>query len=865
VIFPAISVIWAVLVLVVYEIRLPMPSGDAVRAVGAGLAGCWPSIRSGGPVVAIAAGAFSIAVFALIQAACYGAGRTAHRWLGRADGRDALAGIVRLLLGWAVAGLAVFGLALAGIYHPVSFIIMTGAMLTAALPDFKLLRDFRLPAAEGYLGFLVRAVVLATAAGTAVCLMAPQTDIDALIMHLALPDRCLKLHKLVPMPANFLFDLPAQSELLAGWALALGGERAARLWGLAGLGAGAAALYAVLKPVAGTRMASVGAALWFTCPFLFWLAFVGKPDLYTAPFVLAATALILDPRAGRRGKLAAGLLAGAAIDFKLLALGSAAILTAILLFSRNRRRPRAVSGFVLLLAGIAAVAGPWLAKAWLVNGDPVHPFGRSGFGVNPAAVATALDYGRVAAIRGSYDSLPAKLAAPWTVTMTDALSPVWLAFVPFVFMAVRAGGPARIVGIAGALGWVGWLLGPPQARYAVPALAWLLAAGLMGIPVASPGLAGRIFPAVAAACLVLQMVRIGAVAVSTWSPFPALGLMGRHDFLVRGTGTWALVLDDLDKQLPPGARVLFVGERRTYPAPRLLLAASIHEPFPVYPLIRASATSEDLARRIRQLGAGYIVHNHVASLFNRAHQALYPWSARDLSVWSDFWRRYVRLTVLPDRLDVDNGGYYIYRLARGRAAPLPTPTLPGVEGVFATVEGWARAGKLLESAETVQVIEQVMGDFPSVKYFLGGFWYGGDAYKSAGYLADADAGGLRNLLLWDTLAQQNETRWQLEEALVYREKIARFAPGVGAPDHIRVLLRLTAKERKKGNLKLAEKYARRAVEVNVKNAAAWADLAEIQHALGWRVAAESAARTAVRLDPGNPGYRDVLARIMKAK
>jgi len=846
-----------------------MPVGDAVRELGRGLAGCWPAVRSGGPLVAAAAGAFSLAIFALVQASCWGAGRTARYWLGRGkDPSSALGFVVSLLLGWTVAGLAVLGLALAGLYHPVAFVLMTGGLLAMALPDAGILRNLRFPPATGRMDRLARAAVLAATAGTAVCMMAPQIDIDALIMHLALPERCLKLHKFVPMPANFLFDLPAQSELLAGWALALGGERSARLWGLAGLGAGAWALFAVLKPAVGGRIASTGAALWFTSPFLFWLAFVGKPDLYMAPFVLAATGLILDSRTGRRGALIAGLLAGAAVSFKLLALGPAAILTAVILFNRARRRgslaATAVAVPVLLLAGIAVAAGQWLAKAWLYSGDPVYPFGRTGYGADPAAVSTALDYGRVAAIRGSYDSAMAKLVAPWTVTMTDALSPVWLALAPFVYTAIRAGGTARVLGVSGALGWLVWLLGPPQARYAVSALSWILAAGLMGIPVLSAGSAGRIFPALVAAVLGLQTLRTAAVAVSTGSPFPALGLENRREYLVRGTGTYALMLEDLAGRLPPGARALLVGERRTYPAPRLLMAASIHEPFPVYPLIRASATSEDLSRRIRQLGVGYIVHNHVASLFNRAHQALYPWSARDLSVWSDFWRRYVRLIVMPERLDVVNGGYYVYRLARGRAAPLPTPTLPGVEGVFAMVEGWAREGKLLKVSETVQVIEQVMGDFASVKYFIGGYWYGSDAYKSAGYLEEADAGGLRNLLLWDALARQNETRWQLEEALVYREKIARFTPGVGAPDHIRVLLRLAAKERKKGNLKLAERYARRAVEVNAQNAPTWADLAEIEQALGRRVAAESAARNAIRLDPQNAGYRDILARIMKS-
>jgi tetratricopeptide (TPR) repeat protein len=78
-------------------------------------------------------------------------------------------------------------------------------------------------------------------------------------------------------------------------------------------------------------------------------------------------------------------------------------------------------------------------------------------------------------------------------------------------------------------------------------------------------------------------------------------------------------------------------------------------------------------------------------------------------------------------------------------------------------------------------------------------------------------------------------------------------------------MRLAAKGRKLGKIREAEKYLKRAVEVDDLAAGAWADLAEVELALGRRVAAESAARRAVRLDRRNSGYRDVLGRIMKTE
>jgi len=219
--------------------------------------------------------------------------------------------------------------------------------------------------------------------------------------------------------------------------------------------------------------------------------------------------------------------------------------------------------------------------------------------------------------------------------------------------------------------------------------------------------------------------------------------------------------------------------------------------------------------------------------------------------------------VLPERVDLENGGYYIYRLAREREAPLPTPPLPGIEGAFSSVEGYLRRGERQKVSTMVGVLESVAGDFPAVKYFVGMVWYGRNTYRSYEYLRGADEGGLRDLDMWKELARLAEARWQVEEALMYEEKIARFEPRASGQRHYRLLVRLAKKAMKKRKLPAAEDYLRRALDLEPGNAARWADLSSVLRRQKRRIGSEVAIRNAIKLDPDNAAYRKALREMLR--
>jgi hypothetical protein len=602
-------------------------------------------------------------------------------------------------------------------------------------------------------------ITVAVLAAIALNLLAPETHVDALIYHLGIAGRAVSLGRLTAPSGNFLHHFPLLTELLRGWGLALGGEPAARLWTLGALVAGAVAVRAAVARIAGDAWGWAGFGLWATSPLAAGTALEGKPDIFTAAFAVVAMAGLA--RGGSAGILTAGLLAGAAAGTKLHGFVVVAILAGLAL---GRPRGPRVAAAGLILAGVVAAAGPWLAKSVLLTGDPVYPFGKQGWGMSSAAVNQLVEVTRTMALRGRYDGWFRRIAAPWTATMTDGLPALWLALVPFALLGAKRA--VRPWWIAGAIGWIVWATGPPQPRYAIVPLAWLTVGCVVGL---AAWRERRAATALAAACLILQAARTVTVCAVEGSWGSGLGLEARDGFRRRRLTAFAETVERL-AALPAGGRIMYSGEWRSWPAPRATVIPSLHEPLPAWPLIRVSRTPEELARRWRQLGVTRVLHDPAAALYHRGSQTIYPWTIRDLEVWSGFWRRHARLVRSPVCVDPQEGGYYVYEVTRATGFPHPTPTLPGVEGPLAVVEAHLRRGDLATAAAGLRMLDGIVGDVPEVIYFTWSTLYAGDPDQTTARLEAAEAGGYRDSLLWEELARLADARGRPAEAAAWRRR-----------------------------------------------------------------------------------------------
>lgn len=344
------------------------------------------------------------------------------------------------------------------------------------------------------------------------------------------------------------------------------GERAATLlsWS-AGLLA-CMGVFLAGRRTAGPRAGAAAAAVFASMPVFYDQASTASLEMGSALFAAAAFLVFLAWTEHREPAqaLAAGLLAGAAWGCSHACAPLAALLPLVMVFSGRPEHPEdegtLARSVCLVLAGGLAGAAPFLARTWLVTGDPVYPYLQALFpgrtdGHLPVAWLAA---DPEAARRGL--SPAGLLRYPWDVLMRPALHGGWsespggllaaLALPGLLFGGRRARLAAVLAASGGALLW--WF-----DRGSLPVLAWCApAAVLAGAGAASmPALRRATAAALVAGCL----FGLGLQGARLWDQLPVLaGRETREAYLARRVPRFPLwqAVDAKMSAAPEGARVL---------------------------------------------------------------------------------------------------------------------------------------------------------------------------------------------------------------------------------------------------------------------------------------------------------------------
>ncbi len=286
------------------------------------------------------------------------------------------------MLGSAVLSTLVFALTAAGLAYSGVFLGLGAAIL--ALGVWRGAHRFSsetLPPLPGLwrIGFILLYAVFAIMYLEAA--LAPETGADALLYHVALPARYLRVHHFPANPRNLLANLSEGVEMLFLFALPLGRESAGAMvhllftlampWGMLSFGRRAG------FPMAG----AAGALLFFIAPIVGKLGTTGYIDVAVACYAFAVFYLLDIWRTEKSNRLlvAVGALAGFCFDAKYTAAAAipyAILYTAFYLW-RERRPPWRAAALITVCA--LAMMSPYLIKNALVTGNPVAPFANRWF------------------------------------------------------------------------------------------------------------------------------------------------------------------------------------------------------------------------------------------------------------------------------------------------------------------------------------------------------------------------------------------------------------------------------------------------------------------------------------------------------
>lgn len=404
---------------------------------------------------------------------------------------------------------------------------------------------------------------------------------DECVYQLAVPRRWLADGRILPYRDLPYSGFPMLPQFLYVPMMKFGGLAAVKIL----IYGGAACFFASLALLAcgGIRRnmteACVFAGSFLVAPLTVHILISG----YAEPLMgslLAAGLLLFDAAAKAPGRrtdspgfaVACGILAGAMAAIKLTgAFAGGAFLLYILL---KKRRGHDVRLVLLFAAAGALFATLFYQRPWIATGNPCYPYLGAWFGA-PDAMTSSFHH-QLGIAKFSQFSIVTMilllpgLAFPALSRMFDGVYGLQLLLWAFLCLAALWRRPKRVYAafLPPVCFVMAWILSSPQARFLLPALAFLAVIARDAFPIVR-GRAGRIvlFAAVAFSLLSFPMAVFFSYGANLRATFS--GGDGRRDLLYGRTGDSMLpAADILRGRLADGGKCLLILEERTLYLPR---------------------------------------------------------------------------------------------------------------------------------------------------------------------------------------------------------------------------------------------------------------------------------------------------------
>lgn len=626
---------------------------------------------------------------ALFWAAAAGAGAHAIRWLtGRPPARGSLLHPTSVLAGLAVYATIILAKGLCGLFFPVMAVALLCALVAAGARTFGAAGGRRERPAGGPISAW-KPLALLAAGLPALFALTPETWSDSLAYHLAAPADFNDVAKWYDVAQN-TYRFPLLAEAVFGQALLLGGERAAALANLAGVVLLALLLWRAARDLAGP------AAGWLSLCALFASDQIGfhmgntNQGFYSAAFSFAAVWIwngaLAEGRSPARLFLA-GIFAGWALCAKYTAAAPLAGMLAWHLAGCWRRPRSALANMLTVGGGALLSSAPFLFNGWVFTGNPVFPLFFGGFDWTEESGRLLHLYGCPGRDILSYDP---RSAGTFLLRLFAEQQPLLALAVPAIaFVSWRRLGPFLVAwGVAVAL----WMWCAPCLRLMLPAFpAFALVTAVSVVTWMRAGALVRTVLSAAALAAVLAgiIVAVAAVDFHRKSFMAAVGLEPGEDYLNRVTTSYREAVVVTGEILPPGLRMIVLGDIRGYGFRQIAVNRDIVDPPLMLQLARAARSPEEIGKRMRQIGSRYVLLNYVGSEYQGGWLSLvYRWRPAELNRLWEFWRRHGVVVWRGRRSDGVNGGFILYRIERKPFPPPRTiPFLPGAEMAAAKLPG----------------------------------------------------------------------------------------------------------------------------------------------------------------------------------
>jgi hypothetical protein len=294
-----------------------------------------------------------------------------------------------------------------------------------------------------------------------------------------------------------------------------------------------------------------------------------------------------------------GLLAGGAMACKYPALISAVIPFGLLAVW-DSWRGRSVRPVLAYILGWSIVMGPWLIKNVVDTGNPVYPLAYPVFG------GRNWDEAREAQWVHAHGPLPPTLQVFWhslvdVAGRSDWQSPLYVAFVPLAFISRKTRQVAlAIAGYAAYIFVTWWFLTHRLDRFWLPLLPCMAIVAGLGADWSQRS-SWRIVRGLVLGVALLGNLIDCTTALTGLNEWTRDLAVLRHDLPRRLNPPLAAI----DRELPPGAKVLLVGQAAVFHLDHQVLYNTVFNP-EIIELLAKDRTPEELHQALRAHGITHI-------------------------------------------------------------------------------------------------------------------------------------------------------------------------------------------------------------------------------------------------------------------
>ena len=591
-------------------------------------------------------------------------------------------------LGLGAAAYLMFLLGAAGALY--KSVIFTLFFLGAAVSAYKArIWEFRAGALKNELGEILKLgpvwVALVLLGGLFVLLnvvmaLAPEMFYDSLVYHLAAPSYYLLKHRILPMRFLCHSNFPLNQSMIYMLALSLGNEMLAKMLHCLMGSLTALLLYFSVKRTYNAKAGVLSALIFCSIPLFAMNSWTCGNDVgLTFFFALSYAAYLGWLGSGGTGQfLLFSVYSGIAMGTKYTAAFSLAGIAASLAFAswRAAGAVQAAKKLSLYLGTVLLFILPWFIKNYIFTRNPFQPFFYASLGGENLKLAAGATGGALGALGRLFGpKILTFLASPWNLSLAGDnsltyLGPVFLLLSPCLLLFKKMDRLIKYSLAAFCAGYAAWYMSGLEFRYILPLFTVLSVC--LGWAVSLISERFKAFKLLVAAMLAVNLLSVFAAALKLGLNDYFAKRASKEEYLsvTRLTSSHPpyAAIDWMNNNLPPDAKVFFIGESRPFYLKRDFLSYSAEinvQPLMAY--LRKANSPDDLYAALSGEKFTHLLINYREALERNPAYRNFDWTKREMDLFDGFWKKHVKLEYFKE-------GVYVYSLLPD-AGPNGTPDI----------------------------------------------------------------------------------------------------------------------------------------------------------------------------------------------